>query len=261
MGAIVSLVKGYLVPGSPWFLIVAVAAALPLLSRPRAAAWGRRWLTALVVLYVALSLPLVAGWLHRTLAGTGPILDAREAREAATIVLLGNGAVTVGPADTAIHLPRVNTALNVSEAARLYRLLGRRRIVASGGMPSAGASARPESEIMREYLVRLGVAADDIALESTSTTTTEQARQVAALLPKGARVLLVTAPAHMPRAAALFRHRGFDVVPAVSGALPDMPSTWMEDLVPNRFALRASEAAVYEVLAFAFYLLRGDIAR
>ena len=260
MGVIVSLAKNYLIPGSPWFLIVAVGVALPLLSRPRGAVWARRWLTALLALYVALSMPLVAGWLHRTLAGTGPISDAREARDAATIVLLGNGAVTVGPADTAIHLPSVNTALNVSEAARLYRLLGRRRIVASGGMPPAGGNVRPESEVMRAYLVALGVGVGDIVLESKSTTTTEQAEQVAGLLPKSARVLLVTAPAHMPRAAALFRHRGLDVVPAVSGSLPDTSSTWTEDLVPNRFALRASEAALYEVLAFAFYRLRGDIA-
>ena len=260
MGVIVSLVKSYLIPGSPWFLIVAMGVALPLLSRPRAAVWGRRWLAALLVLYVALSMPLVAVWLNRTLAGTGPIIDAREARDAATIVLLGNGAVTLGPVDTAIHLPSVNTALNVSEAARLYRLLGRRRIVASGGIPPAGTNTRPESEVMREYLVALGVGVGDIVLESTSTTTTEQAEQIAGLLPKGARVVLVTAPAHMPRAAALFRHRGLDVVPAVSGSLPGTPSTWTEDLVPNRFALRASEAALYEVLAFAFYRLRGDIA-
>lgn len=260
MGVIVSLAKNYLIPGSPWFLMVAVGVALPLLSRPRAAVWGRRWLTALLVLYVALSMPLVAGWLNRTLAGTGPIIDAREARDAATIVLLGNGAVTAGPADTAIHLPSVNTALNVSEAARLYRLLGRRRIVASGGKGPGSANTIPESEVMREYLVALGVGVGDIVLESTSTTTAEQAKQIAGLLPKGARVVLVTTPAHMPRAAALFRHRGLDVVPAVSDSLPRTPSTWTEDLVPNRFALRASEAAIYEVLAFAFYRLRGDIA-
>lgn len=259
MGVIVSLVKSYLIPGSPWFLMVAVGVALPLLSRPRAAVWGRRWLAALLVLYGALSMPLVAGWLHRTLAGTGPIMDAREARDATTIVLLGNGAVSVGGAETAIHLPSVNTALNVCETARLYRLLGRRRIVASGGMPLAAANTRAESEVMREYLVALGVGVGDIELESKSTTTTEQAEQIAGLLPKGTRVLLVTSPAHMPRAAALFRHRGFDVVPAVSGSLPGTPSSWTEDLVPNRYALRASEAALYEVLAFAFYRLRGDI--
>ena len=260
MGVMFSLAKNYLIPGSPWFLIVAVGIALPLLSRPRTVAWGRRWLGAWFLFYIALSLPLVAGSLHRSLAGTDPISDARSARDAATIVVLGNGIVTAGPEATAIHLLSVNTALNVSEAARLYRLLGPKPMLASGGMPPGGAGTRPESGIMREYLVRLGVAADDIGLESTSINTTEQAEKVAALLPRGARVLLVTAPAHMPRAAALFRHRGLDVVRAVSGSLPDTPSTWTGDLVPNRYALRASEAAVYEVIAFAFYRLRGDIS-
>ena len=261
MAAFVSLAKSYLVPGSPWFLIAGVGVALLLLSSQRTLGWGRRWLAVLFALYVALSMPLVSGWLHRSLAGVGPITDVSQARDASTIVLLGNGVVTVGPAATAIHLPGVGTALNVSEAARLYRLLGRRHIVASGGMPPGGAGKRPESEVMRDYLARLGVAGEDIELESASTNTTQQADRVTALLPRGARVLLVTVPAHMPRAAALFRSRGLDVVPAVSGSIPDGERTWAEGLVPDRYALRASEIAVYEFMAYAFYRLRGDIAR
>ena len=261
MAVLVSLVKSYLIPGSTSFLVVGIGIALLLLSAGRTLAWGRRWLAVLFALYVALSLPLVSGFLHRALAGVGPITEAREARDAATIVLLGNGVVSLGPEASAIHLPGLNTALNVSEAARLYRLLGRRRIIASGGIPPAGAGKRAESEVMRDYLSRLGVAAGDIALESASTNTTEQAERVAALLPKGARVLLVTTPAHMPRAAALFRTRGLDVVAAVSDSLPDMPSTWAGDLVPNRYALRSSETAFYELLAYGFYRLRGDIGK
>jgi uncharacterized SAM-binding protein YcdF (DUF218 family) len=259
MAALVSLAKTLLIPGSTSFLIVGVGLALLLLTSPRTAAWGRRWLALLFALYVALSLPLVATLLHRGLSGVSPLTDAQQARGAATIVLLGNGAVSVGSAATALHLPSLNTALNVSETARLYRLLGRRRIIASGGIPRTGANTRPESEVMRDYLARLGVAGEDIALESASTNTTEQAERVAALLPRGARVVLVTAPAHMPRASALFTARGLDVVAAVSGAIPSTERTWLEQLVPNRFALRASEVALYEGLAFGFYRLRGEI--
>jgi len=261
MGVLVWLVKTYLVPGSPWFLIAGVGVALLMLANRRTSDWGRRWLAALFLLYVALSMPLVSGWLHRTLAGSGPITDALQARDASTIVLLGNGAITVGPAASAIHLPGVGTALNVSEVARLYRLLGRRHIIASGGMPPGGAGKVPESEVMREYLTRLGVTKEDVELESTSINTTEQAEYVAAMLPKGARVLLVTVPAHMPRAAALFRSRGLDVVPAVSGSSPDSERTWAAELVPDRYALRASEIAVYELIAYVFYRVRGDISR
>jgi uncharacterized SAM-binding protein YcdF (DUF218 family) len=260
MGVLVSLAKGYLIPGSTLFLVVGVGLALLLLWSDRTLAWGRRWLAALFVFYVALSLPIASGFLHRALAGGGPIVDARDARDAATIVLLGNGVISLGPAATAIHLPSLQTALNVSETARLYRLLGRRPIIASGGIPPGGGGTRPESEVMRDYLSRLGVPAADIALESASTTTREQADRVAALLPSGARVLLVTTPAHMPRAAALFRHRGLDVVAAVSDSVRDTPSTAAEDLVPNRYALRSSETALYEFLAYGLYRLRGDIS-
>jgi uncharacterized SAM-binding protein YcdF (DUF218 family) len=262
MAVLVSLIKHYLVPGSPWFLIVGIGMALLLLAGERTRALGRRWLAILFVLYVALSMPLVSSWLLKSLAGTGPLVaDAGQARDTSPIVLLGNGVVSVGPAATAIHLPAVNTALNVSEAARLYRLLGRRRIIASGGMPPGGAGKRPESEVMRDYLAQLGVAGEDVALESTSINTTEQAAHVAALLPKGARVLLVTSPAHMPRSVALFRRHGLDVVPAVSDSLPDSTRTWMQALVPNRFALRASETAAYEFGAYVLYWLKGDIAK
>jgi uncharacterized SAM-binding protein YcdF (DUF218 family) len=260
MAVMVSLAKGYLIPGSTLFLVVGVGLALLLLSSERTLAWGRRWLAALFILYVALSVPSVSGFLHRALAGVGPILDARDARDASTIVLLGNGVVSLGTAATAIHLPGLQTALNVSETARLYRLLGRRRIIASGGIPPGGSGKRAESEVMRDYLTRLGVPAEDVALESASTTTTEQAERVAAMLPKGARVLLVTTPAHMPRAAALFRHRGLDIVAAVSDSIRDTPSPWTEDVVPNRYALRSSETALYEFLAYGFYRLRGDIS-
>ncbi len=259
MAVFVSLAKAYLIPGSTLFLLAGVGLALLLLAHPRSAAWGRRWLSLLFVLYVVLSLPLVARWLYRGLARATPITEPGQAQGAGTIVLLGNGAITLGPAATAIHLPSINTALNVSETARLYRLLERRRVVASGGMPPAGANTRPESEVMREHLIRLGVADADITLESGSTNTTEQAEQVAALLPRGARVVLVTTPAHMPRAAALFRARGLDVVEAVSAA-PGGERTWGGQFVPNVYALRTSEVAAYEWLGYVFYRLRGDIA-
>ena len=94
-------------------------------------------------------MPLVSSWLLKSLAGSEPVSDARQGRDPSPIVLLGNGVISVGPAATVIHLPAVNTALNVSEAARLYRLLGRRRIIASypahereartKGIPSLGS--------------------------------------------------------------------------------------------------------------------------
>lgn len=253
------LAKTYLVPGSVWFLVVGLGFGVLLLFTG-AVAWGRRWLTLLLLVYIAIGMPAVALALRDTLGRVEPVAAAADAQGATIIVTLGTGVVTVGPSETAIDLPGVETAMNVSETARLYRLLGRRRIIASGGRPFGGVGRRPEGEVMRDYLVRLGVAADDITVEPASTNTIEQAANVAPLLPAGTRVLLVTEPTHMRRALALFRARGLDVVPAVSGWLPGVELGWGARLVPNRYALRLSERVVYEYLALVYYGIRGNTA-
>jgi uncharacterized SAM-binding protein YcdF (DUF218 family) len=259
MDIAVWVAKTYLVPGSVWFLVVALAFGVLLLFTG-AVAWGRRWLTLLLLAYIAIGTPVVALALRDTLGRVEPIATAADAQGAGVIVALGTGVVTVGPPETAIDLPGVETAMNVSETARLYRLLGRRRIIASGGRPFGGVGRRPEGEVMRDYLVRLGVAAGDITVEPASKNTVEQAANVAPLLPAGARVLLVTEPTHMRRALTLFRARGLDVVPAVSGWLPGVELGWGARLVPNRYALRLSERVVYEYLALTYYGLLGRTA-
>jgi uncharacterized SAM-binding protein YcdF (DUF218 family) len=253
------LVKSYLVPGSPMFLIIAIAIGLALIARPALTAWGRRWLAAVLILHTALSVPAISGWLQRSMGGVGPIMSAADAGAARIIVVLGTGVVTVGPGEQAVDLPSVSTASNIAEAARLYRMLGRPRVIASGGMPPGGAGRRPEAEVIRPFLLRLGVADADIALESRSINTIEQAGNVAAMLPPGTPVVLVTVPTHMRRAAALFRTRGLTVTPAVSDSTEPRLTSWTSPWTPNRYALRASEMAVYEALALGYYGARGEL--
>ena len=252
------LAKTYLVPGSVWFLVLGLAVGVSLLF-VGAVASGRRWLTTLLLAYVALGVPAVALALRDTLGRISPIAAVADAHGTTTIVLLGNGVVTVGPPETAIDLLGVETAMNVSEAARVYRLLGRRPIISSGGRPIGGAGRRPEADVMRDYLIRLGVPADDITLEPASVNTIQQAEHVAAMLPGGARVLLVTEPTHMRRALALFRARGLDAVPAVSGSYPGVELGWGARFLPNRYALRLSERVMYEYMGLAYYWMLGKM--
>ena len=259
MDLVLWLGRTYLVPGSPMFLVMGLLVGVALLSAERSRTAGRRWLGALAGLYLVLSTAVVSNGLARLLGGTPPIDRAEVVQRADAIVLIGCGVLTAGHDASPLHLPGVETALNVSEAVRLYRLAGRTRIVATGGMPAHGSGRIPESEVMQRYLTGLGVAPGDIVLESRATNTLQQARHVAALLPRGARVVLVTVPTHMPRTSAFFRAHGFDVVEAVSG-LPEAGATptRLSRVLPNRYSLRASERAMYEVLGLAYYWLRGD---
>ena len=262
MEPLAHLVKHFLVPGSPVFLVLGLGAGVALAYGTRTAVWGRRWLLLLFVCYFLASLPLVAGILKQGPgANTSVVERVEQARGARTLVILGTGVASIGSRERAVHVPGVNTALNMVEGVRLYQLLGRPRVIVTGGMPPGGAGRVPESAVMREYLLRLGVSDADIVLESESINTFEQARNVSALLRKDEPCILVTVPVHMPRALGLFQTLGVDVIPSASGMIgqvdDDRPMRWR--LLPDRYALRSSEDAIYERMAVVLYRMRGQL--
>jgi uncharacterized SAM-binding protein YcdF (DUF218 family) len=261
MDVLVWFARMYIVPGSPMFLLLGLAVGLALAGRDSTGRLGRLVLWTLLATYTALSMSIVSGALTRMLGGAPPLSSADEVRRSAAIVLIGCGTLTTGSAAEPVHFPGVETATNISEAVRLYKLAGGHKVIATGGMPPLGANEVPESVVIRDYLLRMGVEERHIQLESQAVNTLQQARNVAGMLPRGAKVVLVTVPTHMPRTAAFFRKEGFDVTPAVSGMVERgtrVPSLW-EDFVPNRFSLRASERAMYEVVGLAYYWVRGDL--
>jgi uncharacterized SAM-binding protein YcdF (DUF218 family) len=257
------LIKGFLVPGSISFLVLALAVGVTMLYGGEALGrWGRRALTVLAVVYWALSTQFVADWLSAGLVGGfRAIGDARAARGADTIVVLSVGSTTYRVNGQEVPELGKDTAFNVLEAARVYRLLGHPLVVASGGITDSADSRTADSEMMRDALVKLGLPADRIQLESRSGNTREQALFTAEILRKrGIRaIVLVTAPEHMERAIGSFETLGFSVVPSVSAFRAQQAGSLWRRLKPSRGALLQSDWAVYEYLARAFYWLQGWI--
>jgi uncharacterized SAM-binding protein YcdF (DUF218 family) len=257
----VDLMKGFLVPGSISFLVLALAAGVSMLyGGETLGRWGRRGLTVLAVLYWALSTQFVADWLSAGLVGGFRALaDASAAGGADTIVVLSVGSTTYRLNGQEVPELGKDTAFNVLEAARVYRLLGHPLVIASGGITDSADSRMADSEMMRDALVKLGLPANRIQLESRSRNTREQALLTAEILRKrGIRAaVLVTAPEHMKRAIGSFEALGFPVVPSASAfRAPQAGSLWRR-LQPSRGALLQSDWAVYEYLAQAFYWLQG----
>jgi len=110
-------------------------------------------------------------------------------------------------------------------------------------------------------VIEAGVPSDRVLDESSSETTVDQARCVDALLrPRGIRrVVLVTSPAHMKRALAVFRAVGMDpigsIAPVRSELEPPQPL-----FLPNGESLSLSDDALYEYSAFAYYRMRGWVS-
>jgi uncharacterized SAM-binding protein YcdF (DUF218 family) len=109
-------------------------------------------------------------------------------------------------------------------------MIGARILIVSGGIPNPRRQFRPESEMLRDVMVKVGVAPGAIIEESKSRTTREQALNIGPLLRASnvQRFVLVTTPSHMRRSLGLFRTAGLDPVPSLAPVRSDgvSPPYW-----------------------------------
>lgn len=125
-------------------------------------------------------------------------------------------------------------------AAALYLEGAVSRIVATGAI---GRDPPSEARAIRDLVVAQGVPDDAVILDETSTTTLENLVTARALLPAGARVVVVSDPWHLPRAR-LAAHR--------LGLRADTAAATREGSHP----LRVLRAVLREIAAFLWYLIR-----
>jgi uncharacterized SAM-binding protein YcdF (DUF218 family) len=171
-------------------------------------------------------------------------IEVADTSRADAILVLGGGIGTGLPPRV---LPSLATGASRSwYASRLLRAGKAPVVVAVGGANAGG----PESAAITEFLVDLGVPRKSILQESRSRTTVENALYVKPMLEAHGikRALLVTSALHMPRAVAIFRAAGIDVVPA-SGDVEVVAGReygW-RDFLPDAGALFRTTRVVHEV--------------
>jgi uncharacterized SAM-binding protein YcdF (DUF218 family) len=259
VNAFIDFLKGEMRPSSPLVIFVVFGAAgLWIFLRPSSAR-ARRFLYLMLLGYWLLSTRAGAEMLVAGIGGGFRPIETREdARGADVIVVLSGGGDSYREAGVVFAVPSRNTILRALEGARVFRAIGAKLVIASGGIVYPEINLRPESEMLRDTLVHAGVAADRIVEENGSRTTREQAHMVAMMLEqKGTKkVLLVTSPTHMRRSMAVFRAAGLDPVPAAAPLVSDQmpPPSWV---FPNYAALYLSDVAVYDYAATLYYWLTG----
>lgn len=262
MTALVELLKAVAIPGSLPFLLIAATIGVALCyGRGRTAVWGRRLLTAVIVIsYWIFSTPLGAeaiSWPLRR--GFTPLQSAADASGATAIVVLTGGSNTYWAGDRALDAIGRSSALRALEAARVYDLLGGPVVVVSGGRTSA-RQLRPEAATIADALVRVGVPTERILLEATSRNTFEHAQELQPLLrARGIdRFVLVTSPEHMRRALQTFRKAGLAPTPSIARAYSTAADGWRR-LRPDPEALSAVWSAFHDYFGLAYYWARGRL--
>jgi uncharacterized SAM-binding protein YcdF (DUF218 family) len=265
--SLAAFIKTFLVPGSFSFLVLGLTLGILLLHGPRR---SRRFavilLTGLGVLYWLESLPVVASALAtRFHAADAHQRSADDISGARAIVVLGAGARTFGPAALRVTEPFDQTIFNAFEGARLSHLVsGRLPVIASGGVVDAEEGGQDtEAALLRDLLIRGGVPAERILLESASRTTHEQVLNIAPMIKRqGWDPFVVVAPAvQMPRAVAGFLAEGVHPMAAAAPFKKEDDSSPGSRWIPNAGALGVSERAAYDYLAWGYYWMRGWLRR
>lgn len=152
----------------------------------------------------------------------------------AAIVL---GAAVARGAPTPVFEERIRHAVDLYHAGRV------RVLILTGGVGAGDTLA--ESEVARQYCLARGVPADDIAIETQSSSTRENVIQAHRLLVERGlgRTLIVSDPLHMRRAVTEARDVGIDAYPS-----PTPTSRYTGWATRSRFVAR-------EVYFYARYLI------
>lgn len=214
-------------------------------------------LTALGILWL-FSTPLTAEGLWRALERpyqrqTAAAALARSAPVAAVVVLGTGRHAAPGPA-RASEWTDADRFFGGLEAYEQLRAQGQRtRLIFTGGWWPTQPEMPPEGDVLRQRAIALGLPPADLLSTARVRNTAEEARAIAALLPRGSRIVLVTSAFHMPRARRLFERQGLRVTAfavdfQASGAWAGSPLADPLNWVPSADGLARSSRALREVI-------------
>jgi uncharacterized SAM-binding protein YcdF (DUF218 family) len=127
-------------------------------------------------------------------------------------------------------------------------------ILTRGQLP--WSTGRPEGEVLRDIALARGIAPESIRLTTPAQNTAEEAEAIAAMLPPGARIGLVTSAFHMPRALTVFRDQGLDPRPIAVDYRQSHGAMTFMDLIPSAAALDDISLFTREMIGRAYYAIR-----
>ncbi|MFM9073019.1 MAG: YdcF family protein [Cyanobium sp.] len=201
-------------------LMFVLSKLLPLLVLPLGLAllflgWGmarRRWapVKAAFALLWILATPLTAQGIWRVVERPWQPLRPQAMPSAGAIVVLGGGR---HPAPGPLRRTEWVDADRFFGGVELFRAGKAPLLLFTGGAIALRPGLPTEGEVHLQQAVALGLPSRSLGVTPYVRNTAEEARAVAARLPRGSRVLLVTSAFHMARAKALFERQGLVVVP------------------------------------------------
>jgi uncharacterized SAM-binding protein YcdF (DUF218 family) len=224
---------------------------------------GIRWfkkfvLTGLIILYIfsnSLLLHFVVSAWEKPLQRFDSVTPGSEA-----IVVLGGMAALEKGSQRVVFS---SSGDRLIQALELFSEGKAKRIVISGGAGNLLGEQKPESELVKEYLKRIGYADSLLFAETQSKNTAQNAEYTAILFSRNnwpKNIVLVTSAFHLYRATLCFEKQGFQVTGY--GTDPLMPTERIsvaDALLPNADALSRWNLLIKEWVGILTYQLMGYI--
>lgn len=246
-----NVIATFLLPPLSLLLLIGLGVAL-LYRRPKLA--KPLLLAAFCLFWVACTPYFTEGALHLLEAQTTAINNKQQNADA--IVILGGGTYFRAPEYADNDTVSDTTLVRLRYGAKLQRETGK-PILVTAGKPVGNSIA--EATQMRTALEQ------DFHVpvkwtETTSDNTYENALYTFQILQKAniKKIYLVTHASHMPRAAAIFRKVGFDVIEAPT-AFTTRYEINLLAFLPRSESLQDSKIFVHEVIGLVWYQLKSGL--
>lgn len=171
------------------------------------------------------------------------------------VVVLGGGHILAPELPIFSQLSK-STLTRVVAGVSLYRKHPGSKLVLSGGILF---DPIPEAKMMKRAAMELGVAENEIILESQSRDTIEEVLVLKSIV-KEDPFILITSASHMPRAMAMFKKAGFKPIPApVNHEVKHTQFHGSGSFFPTASNIEKAETAIHEYLGIIWGKLRGQI--
>jgi uncharacterized SAM-binding protein YcdF (DUF218 family) len=240
-------------------LLLSIAAALVWARRvsPGATKAITAGMWALLLLVVA-SLPCTSYSLFRFVESQYAPEDIVPRPDDVIVVLTGK--VLRADKSRPYDLPAESSLCRCHHAAYLYRTVKCRMLI-SGNAVSSSTRALPTSEILKNYLITIGVDPADIVCDDTSHNTYDSAVACRDFLTSPeSRLILVTEGYHMWRSMAVFEAHGLKPIAAPCNLQATRLEAKWTKFVPNPRALASFHTVAHELTGLAWYYLRGHLS-
>jgi uncharacterized SAM-binding protein YcdF (DUF218 family) len=221
----------------------------------------RRWRLALSLQIATAAIVIVFGllpggtWLALPLERRFPADPALPAHVAGIIALGG----TERPTQSAAwHQPIFDDPAPIAALVALGRRYPEARLVFTGGAHTRLAPAVTEARIVRDFLTEIGSDANRVIYEDHSRNTLENALFSRTLVqPRPEETwILVTEAISLPRAVAVFRRAGWNVIPFPAGYLSS-GDAGLSTTIDVQGGLRLAAIALHEWGGLIVYRLMG----